>query len=75
MGTKTKKEAFVERASCVACGCCVKVCPFQLIQIRYGSYAQIDRERCVGCGKCAIECPATVITMIDRGQHNEETMV
>ena len=59
---KTRK-AFVDQTSCVACGCCVKVCPLSAIQVFHGLWAQVDRERCVGCGKCARECPASVIAI------------
>ena len=58
---KKKRKAFVERKNCVACGCCIKVCPLGAIQIFNGIWAQIDFEKCVGCGKCAKECPASVI--------------
>lgn len=58
-----KKRAYVERKDCVACGCCVKVCPKSAIHIYKGIYAVIDIATCVGCGKCAKECPATVITI------------
>ena len=46
---------------CVACGCCVKVCPLQAIEIVRGVMAQVRQDKCVGCGKCARECPASVI--------------
>ena len=46
---------------CVACGCCVKVCPLQAIEIGRGVMAQVRQDKCVGCGKCARECPASVI--------------
>ena len=49
------------REDCVACGCCVKVCPLGAIAVVKGIAAQVDGERCVGCGKCARECPGTVI--------------
>ena len=45
---KKRLRAVVERAACVACGCCVKVCPLGAIEIVRGVAAQIDRERCVG---------------------------
>ncbi len=45
----------------MACGCCVKVCPLNAIQVYRGLYAQVDEDKCVGCGRCAKECPATVI--------------
>ena len=60
---KKKRRASVAAADCVACGCCVKVCPFSAIQIIKGIMAQVYIQRCVGCGKCAKECPATVITI------------
>ncbi len=60
---RKKRKAFVEQADCVACGCCVKVCPLGAIRIISGIMAQVDMEKCVGCGKCAKECPASVITV------------
>ena len=58
-----KKKAAVSIRECVACGCCVKVCPLSAIQVRHGIRAAVDPERCVGCGKCAKECPASVIVL------------
>lgn len=60
-GFRKKKKAFVDRDACVACGCCVKVCPLKAIEVERGLYAQMNHELCVGCGKCVRECPATVI--------------
>ena len=60
-GIRKKRRAFVEQTDCVACGCCVKVCPMNAIRVYRGLYAQVSEDRCVGCGKCAKECPATVI--------------
>lgn len=58
---KKKRKAFVQQSDCVACGCCVKVCPLGAIQIMNGIMAEVDMTKCVGCGKCAQECPASVI--------------
>lgn len=58
---KRVRRAVVDQKSCIACGCCVKVCPLKAIQIVKGIMAQVDEEKCVGCGKCAKECPASVI--------------
>lgn len=55
------RKAIVKITDCVACGCCVKVCPKNAITIHHGIYAKVDLETCVGCGKCAKECPASVI--------------
>lgn len=58
---KKHRRAHVDQDHCVACGCCVKVCPRQAIQVWRGIVAQVDTARCVGCGLCARECPASVI--------------
>lgn len=58
---RKKRKAFVNAGDCVACGCCVKVCPRNAIEIWRGIVARVAQEACVGCGKCAKECPATVI--------------
>ena len=60
---RQRRRAWVAREDCVACGCCVKVCPLGAIAVVKGIAAQVDEARCVGCGKCVRECPATVITL------------
>lgn len=51
---------------CVACGCCVSVCPRRAVWIKSGVRACVDSELCIGCGKCAKICPAAVITIEKR---------
>lgn len=58
-----KRKAIVNIRACVACGCCIKVCPKHAISIPKGVFAEINPELCVGCGKCAKECPASVIVL------------
>ena len=53
----------MDAGSCVACGCCVKVCPAKAIEVVRGIAAKVDESRCVGCGRCAGECPASVISV------------
>ena len=60
---KARRNAFVDTDSCVACGCCVKVCPLGAISVDRGIAAKVDPQRCVGCGKCAKECPASIISI------------
>lgn len=60
---KVKKLAAIG-ADCVACGCCVRVCPRGAIHIHFGVTAVVDLEKCVGCGRCASECPAGIIEVI-----------
>ena len=58
-----KRKASMDIRQCVACGCCIKVCPKGALSIPKGIYAEIDKNLCIGCGKCAKECPASIITM------------
>ena len=58
-----KRKAAVSIRECVACGCCMKVCPRSAITVPKGVFAEINRDLCVGCGLCARECPASVITL------------
>lgn len=58
-----KRKAKVNIRECVACGCCIKVCPKNAIAVSKGIYAEINPNLCVGCGKCAKECPASVIVL------------
>ena len=58
---KRRRNAYIAEQLCVACGCCVKVCPLDAISICKGIKAVVDTDKCVGCGKCAKECPASVI--------------
>ncbi len=58
-----KRKAVVNLLECVACGCCIKVCPRNAVSIPNGVNALINRDLCVGCGKCVKECPASIITL------------
>ncbi|MDE6880164.1 MAG: 4Fe-4S binding protein [Oscillospiraceae bacterium] len=60
---KIRRKAQVDRALCVACGCCTKVCPLQAVRVAWGLWAQVEESKCVGCGRCVKECPASVITL------------
>lgn len=64
----SKKYAYVGK-DCVACGCCVKVCPKDAISVWRGVTAKVDDTRCVGCGKCEKECPASAIILKMRGEN------
>ena len=60
---RKRRRAVVDKSACVACGCCVKVCPMGAIEVVRGVAAEVKQDKCVGCGKCAKECPASVITI------------
>ena len=38
---KKRRRAVVDPSACVACGCCVKVCPLQAIEVVRGITAQV----------------------------------
>lgn len=60
---KKRRKAVVEERDCVACGCCVKVCPLGVIQVLHGITARVNPDKRVGCGKCVRERPASVIQL------------
>ncbi|NLM73958.1 MAG: 4Fe-4S binding protein [Clostridiaceae bacterium] len=62
-----KRIASISGHECVACGCCVKVCPRNAITIRKGIHAVVDSSKCTGCGSCVRECPASVIALSESG--------
>ena len=65
-----KRKAYVSRGECVACGCCVKVCPLGAIRGGSGLYADVDASKCVGCKKCAVEYRAS-LTEIGENESGE----
>lgn len=70
-----KRKAVLDRNDCVACGCCIKVCPRGAITIPNGTHAIIDEKLCVGCGLCVKECPASIISVEVREIEEEKAMV
>lgn len=64
MSALKKKAKITEQ--CVACGCCVKICPLHAISIYKGVIAIVDEQSCVGCGKCANICPSSVISIASK---------
>lgn len=63
--SNTKKMVYISN-DCVACGRCVKECPFGAISVYKGLYAIVDKDKCIGCGKCVKVCPAGVIELMVR---------
>lgn len=60
---RQQRKAKISTDQCVACGCCIKVCPRDAITVPRGIFAEVDENLCVGCGKCVKECPASVIRL------------
>jgi heterodisulfide reductase subunit A-like polyferredoxin len=64
--------AQVDEEQCVGCLTCVRMCPFDVPQIRadltgvgnIGGAAYIESAQCRGCGICVGECPARAIHLL-----------
>jgi adenylylsulfate reductase subunit B len=52
----------IDKAACVGCGACVRVCPGNLIKLDEDGLAWMRRPRdCWGCTACLKACPAGAI--------------
>jgi heterodisulfide reductase subunit A-like polyferredoxin len=56
----------------VACGDCIKICPYQAIEMKYNKEvvrrlfkdcAEINPALCKGCGACTAGCRSGAITL------------
>ncbi|NOZ26440.1 MAG: FAD-dependent oxidoreductase [Chloroflexi bacterium] len=64
--------AQVRSEECVGCLTCVRICPFDVPQVREDlvgaggiqGAAYIEPAQCQGCGICAAECPAKAIQLM-----------
>jgi heterodisulfide reductase subunit A-like polyferredoxin len=64
--------AQVDAEKCVACLTCVRICPYDVPQIRVDfngvggivGAAYIESAQCHGCGICVSECPAQAIQLV-----------
>jgi adenylylsulfate reductase subunit B len=52
----------ISKENCIGCGCCVSVCPGNLIELGRDSKAVMAYPKdCWGCASCLKECPADAI--------------
>jgi heterodisulfide reductase subunit C len=64
--------AEVNELSCVACGLCVQVCPYEAVTLvekqtagQTRTLASVDADRCMACGLCAASCRSASIELPD----------
>ncbi len=57
-GGDTRKNCEV---GCIACGICVKVCPFDAPSVG-SNLSRIDLDKCKVCGLCVAKCPTKAIS-------------
>jgi len=66
------QTASVNEGTCVACGLCVSVCPYDAISLEERqiaghtrTFASVDSTRCMACGLCAASCRSASIEVLD----------
>ena len=52
---------------CLACGTCVHVCPFNVLEMVDEKAKAVRMDDCTGYAACAAECPPEAIVLIDQG--------
>jgi polyferredoxin len=52
-----------DKALCISCGTCTKVCPMSLEVQHMVDSGRIEHSECILCGKCADECPKQVLAL------------
>lgn len=54
--------ALVDDNLCVGCLTCVRICPFEVPEIKKGDTTAYIGGDCQSCGLCVVECPARAIS-------------
>jgi heterodisulfide reductase subunit C len=64
--------ARVNERTCVSCGLCVEVCPYDAVELvqkrvlgREKTVSQVDPAKCMSCGVCAASCRSGSIDLVD----------
>lgn len=61
-GIKTEGSiSHINEDLCISCETCVKICPYEAIEVTTQNKARVVDAVCKGCGVCACACPAVAI--------------
>ena len=55
--------AEVDDKTCIGCGVCTKLCPYNAISKNELDVAVVNKLMCKGCGVCGASCPENAITI------------
>ncbi|MFX1345747.1 MAG: FAD-dependent oxidoreductase, partial [Promethearchaeota archaeon] len=55
--------AEVDEETCIGCGVCTKLCPYNAISKNEIDVAVVNKLMCKGCGVCGASCPENAITI------------
>ncbi len=53
---------------CLGFGDCVRVCPFNAMEMNDNNIPEINEDKCTGCGLCVKACPRNIIGLISKNQ-------
>jgi Na+-translocating ferredoxin:NAD+ oxidoreductase RNF subunit RnfB len=60
---------------CLGCGDCVKVCPFNAMEMDTATGLPIVKDNCTSCGVCIKSCPRGIIEIRYRGKKERRIFV
>lgn len=59
-----RKVTIANKAQCISCGRCARVCPFQLTPYReFSKKNQFDHVDCIKCSTCVANCPLGILSL------------
>jgi len=64
--------AQLDQESCIGCGECIKICPFDAMGLdKKTKKVKINVKKCYGCGICRSICKKNAISLVDRNSISE----
>lgn len=76
--TSPLQAASVDGQTCIACGLCSSVCPYEAIVLRQEkvlgrqkTIAVVHADRCMGCGLCGAHCRSASIGLVEASSNEQ----